>query len=301
MGNKSNMTNIDYDRRFIRRLMREGLLEREEEFALARAWRERQDERALHRLITAYERLVVSVATRFHHYGLPISDLIQEGNIGIMQAANRFDAKREIRFSTYATWWIRAAMQDYVLRNWSIVRTGTSSAQKSLFFKLKRLRARIGEAEGGALTEQGRQQIAESIGVSVRDVEDMEMRLSGGDASLNAEVGEGTARASFQDLLVDENPTPEQFTLARAETAQIQKWLHEALADLSDRERMIVIQRRLRAENVTPKNPKTLEQLGDDWGISKERVRQIEARAFDKIRHHLTARATNKRDLPFLN
>src|SRR5210317_455655 len=205
MSESVNRDAINYDNQFIRRVMREDLLERQEELELALAWRDDQDERALHRLVMAYSRLVVSVASKFRHYGLPVGDLIQEGNIGIMQAANRFDPDREVRFSTYSVWWIRASIQDYVLRNWSIVRTGTTSAHKSLFFKLRRLRARIGEADGGALTTDGREQIAESIGVSVNDVQHMEMRMSGADASLNMMVGKNSDN-SIQDFLVDDRP-----------------------------------------------------------------------------------------------
>jgi RNA polymerase sigma-32 factor len=284
---------VNYDNQFIRRVMREDLLERQEELELALAWRDHQDERALHRLVMAYSRLVVSVASKFRHYGLPIGDLIQEGNIGIMQAANRFDPDREVRFSTYSVWWIRASIQDYVLRNWSIVRTGTTSAHKSLFFKLRRLRARIGEADGGALTSDGREQIAESIGVSVNDVQHMEMRMSGADASLNAMVGENSDN-SIQDFLVDDRPNPEQSAMMATDAVTLSAWLKDALDDLSDRERLIIQRRRLEDEG------STLEQLGFDFGVSKERIRQLEARAFTKIRDNLEKRVADISDLPFM-
>jgi RNA polymerase sigma-32 factor len=284
---------VNYDNQFIRRVMREDLLERQEELDLALAWRDHQDERALHRLVMAYSRLVVSVASKFRHYGLPIGDLIQEGNIGIMQAANRFDPDREVRFSTYSVWWIRASIQDYVLRNWSIVRTGTTSAHKSLFFKLRRLRARIGEADGGALTSDGREQIAESIGVSVNDVQHMEMRMSGADASLNAMVGENSDN-SIQDFLVDDRPNPEQSAMMATDAVTLSAWLKDALEDLSDRERLIIQRRRLEDEG------STLEQLGFDFGVSKERIRQLEARAFTKIRDNLEKRVADISDLPFM-
>jgi RNA polymerase sigma-32 factor len=284
---------VNYDNQFIRRVMREDLLERQEELDLALAWRDHQDERALHRLVMAYSRLVVSVASKFRHYGLPIGDLIQEGNIGIMQAANRFDPDREVRFSTYSVWWIRASIQDYVLRNWSIVRTGTTSAHKSLFFKLRRLRARIGEADGGALTSDGREQIAESIGVSVNDVQHMEMRMSGADASLNAMVGENSDN-SIQDFLVDDRPNPEQSAMMATDAVTLSAWLKDALDDLSDRERLIIQRRRLEDEG------STLEQLGFDFGVSKERIRQLEARAFTKIRDNLEKRVADISDLPFM-
>lgn len=284
---------VNYDNQFIRRVMREDLLERQEELELALAWRDHQDERALHRLVMAYSRLVVSVASKFRHYGLPIGDLIQEGNIGIMQAANRFDPDREVRFSTYSVWWIRASIQDYVLRNWSIVRTGTTSAHKSLFFKLRLLRARIGEADGGALTSDGREQIAESIGVSVNDVQHMEMRMSGADASLNAMVGENSDN-SIQDFLVDDRPNPEQSAMMATDAVTLSAWLKDALDDLSDRERLIIQRRRLEDEG------STLEQLGFDFGVSKERIRQLEARAFTKIRDNLEKRVADISDLPFM-
>jgi len=293
MSESVNRDAINYDNQFIRRVMREDLLERQEELELAIAWRDHQDELALHRLVMAYSRLVVSVASKFRHYGLPVGDLIQEGNIGIMQAANRFDPDREVRFSTYSVWWIRASIQDYVLRNWSIVRTGTTSAHKSLFFKLRRLRARIGEADGGALTTDGREQIAQSIGVSVNDVQHMEMRMSGADASLNAMVGENSDN-SIQDFLVDDRPNPEQSAIMATDAVTLSSWLKDALDDLSDRERLIIQRRRLEEEG------STLEQLGFDFGVSKERIRQLEARAFNKIRDNLERRVANISDLPFM-
>jgi len=293
MSESVNRDAINYDNQFIRRVMREDLLERQEELEIALAWRDHQDERALHRLVMAYSRLVVSVASKFRHYGLPVGDLIQEGNIGIMQAANRFDPDREVRFSTYSVWWIRASIQDYVLRNWSIVRTGTTSAHKSLFFKLRRLRARIGEADGGALTTDGREQIAESIGVSVNDVQHMEMRMSGADASLNMMVGENSDN-SIQDFLVDDRPNPEQSAMMATDAVTLSAWLKDALEDLSDRERVIIQRRRLEEEG------STLEQLGFDFGVSKERIRQLEARAFNKIRDNLERRVADISDLPFM-
>ena len=293
MSESVNRDAINYDNQFIRRVMREDLLERQEELELALAWRDHQDERALHRLVMAYSRLVVSVASKFRHYGLPVGDLIQEGNIGIMQAANRFDPDREVRFSTYSVWWIRASIQDYVLRNWSIVRTGTTSAHKSLFFKLRRLRARIGEADGGALTTDGREQIAESIGVSVNDVQHMEMRMSGADASLNMMVGENSDN-SIQDFLVDDRPNPEQSAMMATDAVTLSAWLKDALEDLSDRERVIIQRRRLEEEG------STLEQLGFDFGVSKERIRQLETRAFNKIRDNLERRVADISDLPFM-
>ncbi|NDA09093.1 MAG: RNA polymerase factor sigma-32 [Alphaproteobacteria bacterium] len=281
------------DNRFIRQIMRQSLLEREDELKLAQSWRDNEDERALHQLVLAYSRLVVSIASKFRHYGLPLGDLIQEGNIGIMQAASRFDPDREVRFSTYSVWWIRASIQDYVLRNWSIVRTGTTSAHKSLFFKLRRLRARIGEAEGGMLTDDGRQQIADTIGVSLGDVTHMEQRLSGADSSLNAPLGDHNEHA-MQDFLIDDRPTPEASVATSRDVTKLSAWLAEALEDLSPREKMIITRRRLEEEGAT------LDELGRDFGVSKERVRQLEARAMSKLRTNLEARVEEINDLPYL-
>src|SRR5579859_7486558 len=179
--------NLDY----IKAAMRRPLLDRSDEFALAARWRDEKDAKALHQLINSYARLVISLAARFRNYGLPTGDLIQEGNVGLMQAAARFEPSREVRFSTYATWWIRSAMQDYVLRNWSIVRTGTTAAQKSLFFNLRRLRARIDEMSGAPLSEAGRRKIAVTLKVDVAEVESMDTRLGAADQSLNTPLGSG--------------------------------------------------------------------------------------------------------------
>jgi RNA polymerase sigma-32 factor len=228
----------------------------------------------------AYARLVVSAASKYRHYGLPNGDLIQEGNIGLMQAAKRFDPDKGVRFSTYASWWIRASIQDYILRNWSIVRTGTTAAHKSLFFKLRRVRARIGEADGGPLSFEGRQKIAETIGVNVKDVEVMEQRMSGPDASLNAPValdGEN----EMQDFLACQRPSPEQVVLEMHDEKVLSNWLNLALQELSSRERMIILKRRLTEDGAT------LEELGHVLGVSKERVRQLEHRALKKLKKSL--------------
>jgi RNA polymerase sigma-32 factor len=273
----------DYDTRkanlhYIKTAMDEPMLEREYELALARLWREKNDEAALHELVSSYTRLVVAMATKFRHYGLPIGDLIQEGNIGLMQAASRFEPEREVRFSTYATWWIRSAIQDYVLRNWSIVRTGTTAAQKSLFFNLRRLRAKIeGTQEHEGLGEEGRQKIANELNVSLRDVRDMESRLAGADHSLNAPIGEN-GEDDWQSLLKDDRPNPEDFVIGMKDAETRSQWLQEALDELTAREQQIIRERHLAQEAVT------LEDLGKQLGISKERVRQLEARAMDKIR-----------------
>lgn len=271
---------------FIRSSMEAPLLTRDHEFDLARRWREQMDERALHELILSYTRLVVATASRFRNYGLPMGDLVQEGNVGLMQAAARFEPERDVRFSTYAAWWIRSAMQDYILRNWSIVRTGTTAAQKSLFFNLRRLRARIEKASGGVMTPEGRATIAETLDVSLAEVEAMEARLSGSDQSLNAPVGE-EGEEEWQNSLADNRPGPEEVVIGLRDAATRSRWLNEALSELSQRERTIIDQRRLREEAAT------LEELGRELGVSKERVRQLEHRAMQKLKQSMLRRASS--------
>lgn len=276
---------------YVRGAMKRELLSREREFDLAHRWRETGDQTALHELINAYTRLVVASASRFRHYGVPFGDLIQEGNLGLMHAAARFEPEREIRFSTYAAWWIRSQMQDFILRNWSIVRTGTTSAHKSLFFNLRRLRARIDNGAGPAqLTHDQKQSIAKDLGVTLNDVDAMEGRLSGGDQSLNAGIGEDQD-AEAQDFLVDDRPGPETATIAEHDRRLRLKWLSDALGELNPRERTIIAERRLREEGVT------LEELGKELGVSKERVRQLEARALGKLKLALEKRAGTETEI----
>ncbi len=276
---------------FIKASMREPLLTRDHEFDLARRWREQGNERALHELVRAYTRLVVATAARFRNYGLPMGDLVQEGNVGLMQAASRFEPDREVRFSTYAAWWIRSAMQDYILRNWSIVRTGTTAAQKSLFFNLRRLRARIENATSGAsMSKEGREWIAGQLQVDVTEVEAMEMRLSATDQSLNAPVADGSDE-DWQDFLADQRPSPEDVVIGMRDSRTRSAWLAEALGELSPRERTIIQERRLREEGAT------LEELGRELGVSKERVRQLEHRALLKLRQSMLKRVEGYEDL----
>jgi RNA polymerase sigma-32 factor len=261
-------------------------LDRDEEHSLAVRWHYRGDEQALHRLTRAHMRLVIAMSVRFRHYGLPISDLIQEGHVGLLQAASRFDPEREVRFSTYATWWIRAAIQDFVLRNWSIVRGGTSSAQKALFFNLRRLRARLSvDASGG--TAAVFDQIAATLGVQRAEVELMNARFSSPDLSLNVPVSDSdTAAAPAQrlDLLADQGPLPDELVEDSIDADRRIHWLKDALKDLNPRELAILRHRRLAEESAT------LESLGVRFGISKERVRQIECRALEKLRRTLVER-----------
>ncbi len=284
---QTQRANLDY----IRTSMNEPILEKEHELDLARRWRDHGDEKALHELVRSYTRLVVSAASRFRNYGLPMGDLIQEGNIGLMQAAARFEPERELRFSTYANWWIRSAMQDYILRNWSIVRTGTTAAQKSLFFNLRRLRGKIERAQGAeGLTNEGRIKIAKELKVNVKDVEDMESRMSGADSSLNATIGED-GEEEWQNFLADDRPNPEEIVIGMRDAKTRSKWLEEALGSLSDREAKIIRDRHLQYETVT------LEDLGKELGVSKERVRQLEARAMEKLKANMAGRITTTEDL----
>ncbi len=273
-------TNGPADRQFVKTAMKAPMLEPAHEASLARRWREKGDEAALHELTTAYMRLVIAMAAKFRHYGLPMADLVSEGNVGLMQAAARFEPEREVRFSTYASWWIRSSIQDYVLRNWSIVRTGTTSAQKSLFFNLRRIRARIADTGDGVMTQENKEFVATHLGVPIKDVEAMASRLSGSDRSLNAPLsidGDG----QWQDLIADENDIPEDAVMYERDSARRKAWIADAMKALNPREVYIVTQRRLIEDS------RTLEALGAELGISKERVRQIEHLALEKVRKAL--------------
>ena len=275
---------------FIKASMQEALLSRETEYDLAKRWRDNQDEAALHGLVRAYTRLVISIASRFRNYGLPMGDLVQEGNVGLLQAAERFEPDRGVRFSTYASWWIRSAMQDFILRNWSIVRTGTTAAQKSLFFNLRRLRAQIDDIGGEQLSEESREFIANELKVNVHEVEAMEIRLNGGDQSLNASVSD-ESEDSWQDFLADQRPNSEETVVSVQDGRTRARWLVEALRELPQREQTIIRKRRL------TENGATLEELGRVLGVSKERVRQLEHRALTKLRKSISQRIEEPGDL----
>lgn len=272
-------------RRLVRAAMDAPFLEREEERQLAIRWREHGDEAALHRLTASHMRLVIAMAAKFRRYGLNHSDLVQEGHVGLLEAASRFEPERDVRFSTYAAWWIRAAIQDHVLRNWSIVRGGTSSNQKSLFFNLRRIRARL-MAEKGDIGEAAlHREIAEELGVSLADVEAMAARLSGPDTSLNAPAFDREEDgAERQDSLASGAPAIDETVEETIDGDRRSAWLSDALGVLDERELAIVRERRLREEG------ETLETIGRRLGISKERVRQIEARALEKLKAALLAR-----------
>jgi RNA polymerase sigma-32 factor len=268
---------VKRNRAFISEAMSIPLLSREREFELAFRWRDHGDEDALHELVSAYMRLVVSMATKFRNYGLPMSDLVQEGNIGLMQAAFKFEPEREIRFSTYASWWIKSAMQDYILRNWSIVRSGTSASQKSLFFNLRWLRAKIQSSDDGGFTPDTLNAISRKLRIKIGEVEKMANRLSGRDQSLSAPIGEN-GDDSLEDFLPDTGPTPEEAVMKSIDGEIRSRWLNLALDELTEREQLIIRERRLQDDKTT------LEVLGGRLGITKERVRQIEHKAFEKLR-----------------
>lgn len=275
-------------RRYIRSAMAAPMLEAGHERDLALRWRDGRDEDALHELTGAYMRLVVAMASRFRNYGLPMSELVSEGSVGLMQAAARFEPEREVRFSTYAAWWIRSSIQDYILRNWSIVRTGTTSAQKSLFFNLRRLRAKLNDVGEGGLSPENRSWVAAELGVEEREVEAMASRLSANDRSLNAPVADGSD-GDWQDFLADDRLLPEDEVMRNRDGRTREAMLSEALATLTPRELTIVRERRLGEEAVT------LEALGRRLGISKERVRQIEHHALKKLKHALERRVGDVR------
>ena len=256
-------------------VMRVPMLSREEERDLVLRWTGEGDEDALHILINAHGRMVIKVARQYRAYGLPVTDMIQEGFIGFLQAGYRFDPERAVRFATYAKWWIRAAIQDYILRNWSIVRIGTTAQQKSLFFNMRRLSARLGA--DGPLTHDMRNTIASDLKVTERAVENMEGRLSGRDQSTNVVIGED-GDIEWQDRLTDDGPTPEDFVGEKRDGRRRTAWLKKAMGELTDRERVIIEHRHLGEEKVV------LSELGERFGISKERVRQLEQRALGKLR-----------------
>ncbi|TSD83692.1 RNA polymerase sigma factor RpoH [Mycobacterium sp. KBS0706] len=270
LGAESNLS------RYLQEIRQFPMLEPQEEFMLAKAWREHGDTESAHRLVTSHLRLVAKIAMGYRGYGLPISELISEGNVGMMQAVKRFDPDRGFRLATYAMWWIRAAIQEYILHSWSLVKMGTTAAQKKLFFNLRKLKGQLQAIEDGDLKPETVTKIATELSVPEQDVVSMNRRLAAPDHSLNAPLrvdGEG----EWQDWLVDERDSQEVMLADRQELGKRQQLLKDAMAHLNDRERRILSERRLRDE------PTTLEDLSQEYGISRERVRQIEVRAFEKL------------------
>lgn len=268
------------DSQFIHQIMQEPLLEKEVEAALVDAWQSHQDEAAFHTLVQSFSRLVVSVAIRFRYYNIPLPDLIQEGVLGLMHAADRFDLGKDVRFASYAKWWIRANIQDYVLRNWSIVRTGSTATQKQLFFSLRHIKNQLNRLDFDMLDEEGKKKISNHFNVSLSSVEDMERRITQQDYSLNQPIAAQNT-IEWQDLLSDQALNPEH-ALEYENAQRWQKfWLQTALAHLNPRELKIIKLRRIKDP------PVTLEKISKHLGISRERVRQIEAHALRKMKHAL--------------
>ena len=267
------------------------ILPGDEEQLLAFQWRDHGDTDAAHKLVTSHLRLVAKIAMGYRGYGLPVADLISEGNIGLMKAVKKFEPERGFRLSTYAMWWIRAAITEYILRSWSLVKTGTLAAQKKLFFGLGRIKRELNILDGGELDPDQARLVAENLDVSAQDVVEMDRRLASRDLSLNAprshDDGEGS---EFQDSLMDDGPSPESLTADREESVYRMGLLQKALEQLNERERHIISERRL------SDHPMTLEELGRIYGISRERIRQLEERAFHKVRaavHEMTVDATS--------
>ena len=278
LDNNTNMS-------LTRKAVKAELLDAETELQLAYAWRDSRDEAALHRLITAYMRLAISMAAKFKRYGAPMNDLVQEAGLGLMKAADKFDPDRGVRFSTYAVWWIKASVQDYVMRNWSMVRTGSTSSQKSLFFNMRRVQAQL-EREAQQTGEnldkhQLNQLIATEVGVPLNDVEMMDGRLSGSDFSLNATQASDEEGREWIDTIEDENGRADLNVEEEYDHQRLSDWLSVAMDALNDREQFIVRERKL------IESPRTLESLGAELSLSKERVRQLEAAAFGKMRKYL--------------
>jgi len=278
------------DRRYISAAMAAPMLEREYEMELGRRWRDLKDEQALHEMIESHIRLVVRIASKFKGYGLPLGDMIQEGNTGLLEAANRFDPERNVRFSTYATWWIMAAIQEYIVRNSSIVRIGTTPAQKSLFFNLRKLRARLTDNSGNRMTEEERQLIASELRVPLAAVERMESHFSRPDRSLNATVGESESN-ELVDLLADDSPDPEKIVGDIVDSETRAQWISDAMQHLTPREQEVIKSRFLGEEKTT------LAQIGETFGVTKERIRQIEGKALTKLRTALEDRGVGEEAL----
>ncbi len=277
--------------RYLQEIRKFPMLDPGEEYMLAKRWREHEDPEAAHRLVTSHLRLVAKIAMGYRGYGLPLAELISEGNVGMMQAVKRFDPDRGFRLATYAMWWIRASIQEYVLHSWSLVKMGTTAAQKKLFFNLRRLKGQIQAIEEGDLSPENVKKIAEVLEVPEADVVSMNQRLAGSDHSLNAPLradGEG----EWQDWLVDETDDQEKKLSERQELGVRRDLLRAAMAHLNERERDILVARRLTDQ------PSTLEDLSQRYGVSRERVRQIEVRAFDKLQRAIKSAALERKLIP---
>ena len=274
--------------RYLQEIRKFPMLTPEEEYQLAKRWKDEGDERAAHKLVTSHLRLVAKIAMGYRGYGLPVGELISEGNVGMMQAVKRFDPDRGFRLATYAMWWIRAAIQEYILHSWSLVKMGTTAAQKKLFFNLRRLKAQMSALDEGDLKSEQVEKIAKALQVPENDVISMNRRLASPDHSLNAPV-RADSEGEWQDWLVDEGETQESELADREDLGNRRMLLGEALKSLNERERHILIERRLKDE------PTTLEELSQQYNISRERVRQIEVRAFEKLQKSMKTQIVERR------
>lgn len=274
--------------RYLQEIRKFPMLSPEEEYQLAKRWKEEGDEPAAHKLVTSHLRLVAKIAMGYRGYGLPMGELISEGNVGMMQAVKRFDPDRGFRLATYAMWWIRAAIQEYILHSWSLVKMGTTAAQKKLFFNLRRLKAQMSALDEGDLQQEQVAKIAHALQVPEQDVVSMNRRLASSDHSLNAPV-RAESEGEWQDWLVDESESQEAELAERQDMSNRKQLLSEALKTLNERERHILIERRLKEE------PTTLEELSQQYNISRERVRQIEVRAFEKLQKSMKQQIAERR------
>ena len=275
--------------RYMQEIRKFPMLEPEEEYMLAKRWVDHEDTEAAHKLVTSHLRLAAKIAMGYRGYGLPQAEVISEANVGLMQAVKKFDPERGFRLATYAMWWIRASIQEYVLRSWSMVKLGTTSAQKKLFFNLRKAKSRIGALEDGDLRPENVERIAHDLGVTEEEVISMNRRLSGGDASLNAMVGsDGESATQWQDWLEDEDADQAGDYEARDELEARRELLAEAMDVLNEREQDILTQRRLSEETIT------LEDLSSQYDVSRERIRQIEVRAFEKLQKRMQELAKAK-------
>ncbi|WP_022707979.1 MULTISPECIES: RNA polymerase sigma factor RpoH [Paracoccus] len=276
--------------RYLQEIRKFPLLEPEEEYMLAKAWADHEDSESAHRLVTSHLRLAAKIAMGYRGYGLPQAEVISEANVGLMQAVKRFDPEKGFRLATYAMWWIRASIQEYILRSWSLVKMGTTSAQKKLFFNLRKAKSRIGALEDGDLRPENVAQIANDLNVTEQEVIDMNRRLSGGDASLNAQVGasDGDSSAQWQDWLEDEDANQADAYAESEELDTRRQMLIAAMDVLNDREKDVLMERRLRDD------PMTLEDLSGRYNVSRERIRQIEVRAFEKLQERMRVLAREK-------
>ena len=271
--------------RYLSEIRKFPMLTRDEEFMLAKRWSEHEDPQAAHRMVTSHLRLVAKIAMGYRGYGLPIGEVISEGNVGLMQAVKKFDPDRGFRLATYAMWWIRASIQEYILHSWSLVKMGTTAAQKKLFFNLRKAKSEISALEEGDLHPDHVAQIATKLGVQEDEVVSMNRRLAGGDASLNSPM-RADSESEWQDWLVDDRTPSQETVIADNEERAIRMdLLQEAMAELTDRERHILTERRLKDD------PATLEELAAQYGVSRERVRQIEVRAFEKLQKSMRSAA----------